>query len=198
MKPLERRSIIADMVKKHEIVQVTDISRVCQVSEMTIYRDIQKLQKEGRVLKTSRGITSVKAAAADENACACCFKPVEGRLAARLVYENGSAEKVCCAHCALLRFKEKKEEPKHIISRDFMLDTTFNARRAVFVVNSSLPALCCSPQVLAFQRREEAAKFIKGFGGSLHTMEEAAEAVEKGMADDCCSITHSNHFGKER
>jgi DeoR family transcriptional regulator, copper-sensing transcriptional repressor len=198
VKPLERRSIIADMVKKHEIVQVTDISRVCQVSEMTIYRDIQKLQQEGRVLKTSRGITSVKTDSADENACVCCFKPAEGRLAARIVYEDGSAEKVCCAHCALLRFKEKKEKPKQIISRDFMLDTTFNARRAVFVVGSSLPVLCCSPHVLAFQRREEAAKFIKGFGGSLHTIEEAADAVENGMEDDCCFTAHFNHFGKER
>ncbi len=190
MKPLERRSIITKMVERHEIVQVADISRVCQVSEMTIYRDIQKLQEEGKVLKTSRGITSVKTPAVDDNICVYCFKPSDSRAAARLVYEDGRKEKVCCAHCALLRFKEKKSEISNIISRDFLLDTTFNAMNGVFVVDSSLPSSCCSPQVLAFQRREEASKFIKGFGGSLHKLEEAAEAAEIGMKQNCCSSRH--------
>lgn len=187
MKPLERQKIIVDMVHHHEVVQVSDISRVCQVSEMTIYRDVQKLEQEGRVQKTSRGITALVPEQTGSETCAYCQKPAGDRLSVQLVYNNRSQEKTCCGHCALLRFDEKSDEVVQMIGRDFLLDTTINVRQAVFVMNSSLPLFCCSPQTLVFQRHEEARKFAAGFGGSLMNFEEAVPFVRQDMGCACRS-----------
>nr|WP_231705870.1 hypothetical protein [Effusibacillus lacus] len=36
---------------------------------------------------------------------------------------------------------------------------------------------CCQPQVLTFEKRETAEKFVKGFGGNIYSFTEAIDRV---------------------
>ncbi|SDN97297.1 DeoR family transcriptional regulator [Alkalicoccus daliensis] len=189
MKPLERQNVIIEMAKKHEVVQVADISRICQVSEMTIYRDVQKLEQAGHIHKTSRGITALRQKQTSEESCSYCHKPAGGRLAVQLVFKDNTQEKACCSHCALLRYTEKREDTVQILCRDFLLDTTINAKHAAFVINSELPLFCCSPQPLVFQRQMDAERFAAGFGGSICSFEEAVSKLTQDMSCGC-SVTY--------
>jgi DeoR/GlpR family transcriptional regulator of sugar metabolism len=54
----QRQQLIADHVVSHRSVSVADLATLCQVSEMTIYRDIEELQQQGVVRKFRGGVTA--------------------------------------------------------------------------------------------------------------------------------------------
>lgn len=56
--PAQRQQLIADHVLSHRSVSVPDLATLCQVSEMTIYRDIEELQRQGIVRKFRGGVTA--------------------------------------------------------------------------------------------------------------------------------------------
>jgi DeoR/GlpR family transcriptional regulator of sugar metabolism len=54
----QRQQQIADHVVSQRSVSVADLATLCQVSEMTIYRDIEDLQQQGVVRKFRGGVTA--------------------------------------------------------------------------------------------------------------------------------------------
>jgi len=67
--------------------------------------------------------------------------------------------------------------------------TTISALLATFVMGTSVDLGCCQPQVLPFEYKEHANKFIHGFGGTVHTFQDAIDVLHHKMA----GTIHSCH-----
>jgi DeoR/GlpR family transcriptional regulator of sugar metabolism len=58
LKGAERRLVIVERVAEQESIQVSDLSKLFGVSEMTVRRDIRRLEQEGFVRRTYGGATA--------------------------------------------------------------------------------------------------------------------------------------------
>ena len=68
---------------------------------------------------------------------------------------------------------------RELMATDFLTGVVMDARRAAFLINSSVK-LCCSPAVLCFEHREDAGRFSLGFGGQVHTYSEILTVLLEG------------------
>src|SRR3954471_4975793 len=65
MLALERRQHVLDTLRRDRSVVVTDLARRFGVTEETVRRDLQKLEKEGLVSRTHGGAVAPEAEAED-------------------------------------------------------------------------------------------------------------------------------------
>lgn len=56
--PAHRRRLIAEHVLGRQAVSVAELAGLCRVSEMTIYRDLEELERQGVVRKFRGGVTA--------------------------------------------------------------------------------------------------------------------------------------------
>ena len=184
MLPIERQKQIKQLILAKKTLKISELSKRFDVSEMTIYRDIRPLIDEGLIVKTFGGISLVEEISqisSDQNHCVYCQKPNNPKLTYRLILPNDKIETACCAHCGLLRHQQLGEEVLQAICHDFFVHTTISAPLTWFVMNTSLNVSCCQPQVLTFENRECAEKFVKGFGGEIYGFHDAIEVVNQKM-----------------
>jgi len=180
--PIERQNRIKELLQKNKSMKITELSSKLSVSEMTIHRDLKPLVDEGFVIKTFGGVTlSNKGDYSTGNHCIYCHQNINDKLSFRLVLNNNNIEITCCSHCGLLRFLQIKKEVNQVICQDFLRLTTINAKTAFFVIDTTLDLGCCQPQVLPFEYKEHAQKFVKGFSGIVSTFDEAVKFVYDGM-----------------
>ncbi|MCP4600281.1 MAG: DeoR/GlpR transcriptional regulator, partial [Proteobacteria bacterium] len=64
----ERLDQIVTLIDEHRFLSVKDLSKLCDVSEMTIRRDLQRLDEEERVQRTYGGATSLRSGIAPPSA----------------------------------------------------------------------------------------------------------------------------------
>lgn len=191
MLPTERRIRIKELVLEKKNIKITELSQALGVSEMTIHRDIKPLVKEGFIIKTFGGISLVqKELPIQTNACSLCSRTINEKFAYRIILPNNSVEVACCAHCGLLRHRQLLNENVQAICHDFLKHTTVSATQAWYIMDASLDIDCCQPQVITFDQKENAKKFVIGFGGTVHSFHEALESVYNRMNGNQC---HSNH-----
>lgn len=62
-----RRQQIADHVVGRQSASVAELARLCRVSEMTIYRDLEELERQGVVRKFRGGVTAQPSAVFESN-----------------------------------------------------------------------------------------------------------------------------------
>ncbi|PTX59974.1 NosL protein [Melghirimyces profundicolus] len=194
MLPTERRERIRAIVRERRHVKVSDLSRELKVSEMTIYRDLKPLLKEGEIEKTHGGITwaAESEPAGSSDGCVLCNRPTDPRLVYRLALPDQRIESACCPHCGLLRHRQVGIEGVQAMCQDFFTNTTISATRAWYVLDTEVDLRCCQPQALAFERRDHAEKFVKGFGGQVLPFAEAMDALQLGMQQGCgCGCSKS-------
>jgi DeoR/GlpR family transcriptional regulator of sugar metabolism len=60
MKATSRLDKIVLLIDEHSFLTVSDLSRLCDVSEMTVRRDLDQLQKQNRILRTFGGAVPVR------------------------------------------------------------------------------------------------------------------------------------------
>jgi len=180
--PVERLQRIRELVQKKKNIKIADLSKEFGVSEMTIHRDLKPLVEEGLVVKTFGGISLAKSAQPKlDHLCTYCYRPIHEKLAYRLILRNNKIEFTCCAHCGLLRQRLLGEEVVHAICYDFFRQTTISAQLTSFVMDTTIDIGCCHPQVLTFEWKEHADKFVKGFGGAVYSFDEAFKVVFEKM-----------------
>lgn len=185
MLPVERLHRIKEIIQAQKNVKIADLSRELGVSEMTIHRDLKQLVDEGTVIKTFGGVSlATKDQFELHTLCIYCNKSIHEKLAYRLILPNNKTEIACCAHCGLLRHRQLGDEVTQAICYDFFRQTTISAQLAAFVLDTSIDIGCCQPQVLTFEWREHADKFVRGFGGSVHSLDDAMEIVFTKMTND--------------
>lgn len=178
MLPVERVRRMKELITSKETMKISELSKELGVSEMTIHRDLKPLVEEGLVMKTFGGVSLAKTAQIQmSDMCVYCSRPVQTKLAYRLILPNDKIEVACCAHCGLLRHKQIEDKVVQAICSDFLRQTTISAHLASFIMDTSIDIGCCQPQVLAFEWKEHAEKFVKGFGGQIYSFQEAIDAV---------------------
>lgn len=191
MLPINRQQKLIEWLKEEGALRIADISARFGVSEMTVYRDVNQLAKTKQVIKTSGGIalaenSSLPAA----NLCSYCLKPVNHTYSVQLITVGQEVEQLCCAHCAFLRYEDKKEEVSHLICKDFLLQTTVSAASAAFLLHAELDLHCCQPQAIPFASLDHAERFQKGFGGTICTFGKALEIILNDRQKGCaCTKT---------
>jgi DeoR family transcriptional regulator, copper-sensing transcriptional repressor len=184
MLPVERQRKIRAFIQSEKTMKISDLSEKLGVSEMTIYRDIKPLIEEGLVTKTFGGITLIEKEnyhVPDQGKCVYCHKPVNPKIAYRLILENNQIETACCAHCGLLRQQQLGDKVLQAICHDFFLNTTISAPLTWYIMDTTLHIACCQPQVITLGNLEHAEKFVKGFGGKIYGFQEAMEVVSHKM-----------------
>lgn len=188
MLPVERLHRIKELIQSRKNMKISELSKELGVSEMTIHRDLKPLVKDGMVIKTFGGVSLANSIQPQANdMCVYCSRPIQEKIAYRLILSNDKMEVACCAHCGLLRHKQLGQEVIQAICSDFLRQTTISAHLASYVMDTSIDIGCCQPQVLAFEWKEHAEKFIKGFGGQIYTFEDAIKAVfQKMKGAPCC------------
>ncbi|CAB3395004.1 hypothetical protein [Kyrpidia spormannii] len=72
-------------------------------------------------------------------------------------------------HCGLLACLQRPAEPGNLLGRDFLLGHTVGALAGWYVIDAGIRTLCCKPQVLQFGERDDAERFVRGFGGRSGT-----------------------------
>lgn len=183
--PIERQRQIKMLIQKKKTLKISELSERFNVSEMTIYRDIKPLIEEGLAVKTFGGIAlaaeNTKPTLSDQSRCVYCRKPNNPKMTYRLILANDNIETACCAHCGLLRHQQLGEKVLQAICHDFFMHTTISAPLTWYVMGTSLNVSCCQPQVLTFENREYAEKFVKGFGGTIYRFQEVMEVVFREM-----------------
>ena len=110
---------------------------------------------------------------ADAHKCSLCGMNIAGNE--NTVYEvthaNGKAEAYCCPHCGLW-VQGSEKGVKGAKARDFISGEWTDPAKMYFVFKSkAIPA--CAPSWIAFAKKSEAEMFVKGFGGTMYSFDEA-------------------------
>src|SRR5690625_227903 len=178
MLPIERRKQIEKLITEHKHLKIAELSELLKVSEMTIHRDLAPLVTEGKIIKTFGGISCAQSVHQPKNnTCTYCHREYQKHFTYKLILKNHQTETTCCAHCGLLRYRQLENKVIQAITQDFLKRTTINAKKATYVLNTSLNINCCQPQVLVFEWAEHARKFTKGFGGNIYSFQTAMDTI---------------------
>lgn len=191
MLPIERSNRIRELIQEKKNMKITELSKELGVSEMTVHRDLKPLIEEGFIIKTFGGVSlSQSTPPKADDLCTYCYRPIHEKMAYRLILANDKVETACCPHCGLLRHRKLGEEVMQAICYDFLRQTTISAQLAFYVMDTSIDLGCCQPQVLSFEWKDHADKFVEGFGGEVYSFNEAMDHVFKRMSGDsthqCC------------
>jgi DNA-binding Lrp family transcriptional regulator len=197
-----RKEKILEILKEKKEVTVKELSNIFKVSEMTIYRDIKELEKEGEIKRKHGSVllnTKENRETLTVDTCPICDKPITRSHPYRITVENTKIIEACCEHCGLLLHQKYADKEVSAITYDFITENPISALNAYFVVGSSAVP-CCSPSVIPFASKEDAEKFQKGFGGKVMTFVEAYNEITNKMninIKSCCTPQHNVTFKLE-
>ncbi len=182
-------SLKFNMNRKEEVLRLIEegyttakeLATHFNVSLMTVYRILRELEKEGKIVRKHGTVEIKKEEDVRENACAVCGKEVDLRLAFIYILKGGKKVHTCCAHCGLIAYRTLSPEKVEVaMTRDFITCNPISAFTGTYVLGSSV-APCCSPSAFVFAERENAEKFVKGFGGSISDFAGAVSKMEELM-----------------
>jgi DeoR family transcriptional regulator, copper-sensing transcriptional repressor len=175
----ERQQLIKELINSQKNLKISDLSGILGVSDMTVHRDIKVLVEEGIVEKTFGGIRLIDSQVQKPNVneCVVCSRTIDHRLYCQLILTNNRVETACCPHCGIIRHQMLGNEVVEILCCDFFTNTTISAIHAWYVMDTSIDLSCCMPQVLPFKQKEHADGFVRGFGGTVLTFEQASQKV---------------------
>ncbi len=174
---IDREKKILEFLQTQGSASIQELADAFDVSNMTIHRDLNKLEQSGQIQKKHGGVTLAgKPAGAGEYTCAMCNKPVSERTVFIVQLENGEQKRACCAHCGLM-IQSQSGDTWQSLTPDYLHGHMASANQAIYVIGSELN-ICCVPSVLSFGAQQEAEKFQKGFGGTLFTIDEAIRHLQ--------------------
>jgi DeoR family transcriptional regulator, copper-sensing transcriptional repressor len=170
---IDREKKLLEYLQEHENASIQELAEVFGVSNMTIHRDLNKLEQAGYVRKKHGGAALAEKPAAAGLVCSMCGKPVSERTLFLVKLENGEEKHTCCAHCGLI-LHSRVSDAWQSFTADYLHGHIVSAGQAVYVIESEL-TVCCVPSVLSFGSQTDAKKFQKGFGGRLADMEQTVQ-----------------------
>ncbi len=178
---IERQNQIIELLAEHGSVQVDDLVNQLNVSKMTVHRDLDALEADGRLRKVHGG--AALAEAAQSNECTFCHGaiPADSRSKVTLHMVDGTQHHACCPHCGLLALPSLGNTVASVLVTDFLYGRVVNARSATYVVGPVLD-ICCAPTMLAFQSEADAERLQRGFGGQLLNLTQAIAVLRAEMS----------------
>ena len=178
---IERHNQIIELLAEHGSVQVDDLVSQLNVSKMTVHRDLDALEADGRLRKVHGGAALVEAAQSNE--CTFCHGtiPADSRSKVTLHMADGRQQHACCPHCGLLALPSLGNTVASVLVTDFLYGRVVNARSASYVISPMLD-ICCAPTTLAFQAVADAERFQRGFGGQVLNLSQAIDLLRSEMS----------------
>ena len=175
----ERQQRIKELINSHKNLKISELSEILGVSDMTVHRDIKVVVEQGIVEKTFGGISLIESQVRKPNVneCVVCYRTIDQRLSCQLILTNNRVEVTCCLHCGIIRHQMLGNEVVETLCCDLFTNTTISAINAWYVMDTSIDLSCCMPQVLPFKQKEHAEGFVRGFGGTVLTFEQAWQKV---------------------
>jgi copper chaperone NosL len=102
-----------------------------------------------------------------------------------LEYNDGSVTAVCSIHCAAIDMANNLDKtPKSIKVADFNGKHLINAEKAFWVVGGNKPGVMSKQGKWAFEKKDDAEKFLMTNQGKLVSYEEALNETYKNMSED--------------
>lgn len=199
MLPINRHQRILDILKEDGIVHISQLSQEFHVSEMTVHRDLAQLENEGHLRKVRGGAVPVTpplqaagpTTATKAEPCFMCQMTPRSQTQMTLNLADGTAKRACCPHCGLHGLQMMSARIVSALVTDFLRGNIITAQSAIYLVEPDI-TVCCTPTVLAFQRKDDAERFQKGFGGHLMRMDETVTHLNSAMG-----LHHSKHHHHE-
>ena len=100
-------------------------------------------------------------------------------------YEDGTAEGMCSLRCAAVDLTINLDKtPKVIRVGDYGTKNLIDAEKAFWVIGGSKMGVMTKRAKWAFEKKEDAEKFIQENGGTLATFEDAMKATYESMYAD--------------
>ena len=170
---IDREKKILEFIQKQGSASIQELVEAFSVSNMTIHRELNKLEAAGLIQKKHGGVSLMtKSPAPSADQCVMCNKPALERTIFIVHLADGGQMKACCAHCGLMLHQMHKGTQS--LTSDYLHGHMVSATQAVYILGSEVN-VCCVPSVLSFRSQQEAEKFQKGFGGTLSNMEGAIQ-----------------------
>lgn len=102
-----------------------------------------------------------------------------------LDYDDGSSEGTCSLHCAAIDLAIHIDKaPRSIGVGDYMTRRLIDAEKAFWVLGGTKMGVMTKRAKWAFEKKEEAEKFLKEHGGVMAAFEEAIRASYEDMYTD--------------
>jgi len=112
-------------------------------------------------------------------------------------YDDGTTEGVCSPHCAAIDLAINIDKtPKAISVGDYNTKKLIDAEKACWVIGGSKMGVMTKRAKWAFEKQEDAEKFIKENGGKLASFDEAIKASYEDMYEDTKMIREKRKMKK--
>jgi nitrous oxide reductase accessory protein NosL len=112
-------------------------------------------------------------------------------------YEDGTVEGMCSIHCAAIDLAINIDKtPKEIKVGDYSTKKLIHAEKASWVIGGSKMGVMTKRAKWAFEKKEDAEKFVKESGGKLSTFDEAMKAAYEDMYADTKMIREKRKMRK--
>jgi len=100
-------------------------------------------------------------------------------------YDDGSAMGTCSLHCAALELALNIDKnPKKILVGDYDRKELIDAEKAYWVMGGSKAGVMTKRAKWAFEKKEDAEKYIAKDGGQMVTFDQAMKGTYEDMYDD--------------
>jgi nitrous oxide reductase accessory protein NosL len=112
-------------------------------------------------------------------------------------YEDGTVEGMCSIHCAAIDLAINIDKtPSEIKVGDYSTKKLINAEKAFWVIGGSKMGVMTKRAKWAFEKKEDAEKFVKESGGKSSTFDEAMKAAYEDMYADTKMIREKRKMRK--
>jgi len=122
-----------------------------------------------------------------EPACKYCGMDRAKFAHTRMVveYEDGTVLGTCSIHCLALDLALNIDKtPRSLKVGDFNSKELIDAEKAYWVIGGNKPGVMTKQAKWAFEKKQDAEKFIQENGGALSTFDEALKATYESMYAD--------------
>jgi copper chaperone NosL len=112
-------------------------------------------------------------------------------------YDDGTTEGACSLHCAAIDLALHIDKtPKAILVADYNTKKLIDADKATWVIGGSKMGVMTKRGKWAFEKKEDAEKFMKENAGTLVTFDEAMKAAYEDMYADTKMIREKRKMKK--
>jgi Fe2+ or Zn2+ uptake regulation protein len=171
-----RQREILKLIDEKKDLSIDEIQQAVGISQATAYREIQELSQMGLVAKIPGGISQIENS---PTRCVQCRGETNARTAFIIEQKDGEMLSACCSHCGMMALANNSNV-RTAMTVDFIHGKMLNVSQAWYVLNSNV-VLCCSPSILSFSNRDDAANFTQGFGGEVMDFANAQKSINKMM-----------------
>jgi nitrous oxide reductase accessory protein NosL len=115
-----------------------------------------------------------------------------------IVYDDGTTVGTCSIHCAAIDLALNIDKtPKAIQVGDYQTRSLIDAEKAFWVIGGAKMGVMTKRAKWAFEKKDDAEKFISGNGGTLAAIDEAVKASYEDMYQDTKMIREKRKMKKK-